>query len=176
MTDIAAKADMGKSTLYEYFSSKSELFMAVFEWLKNRYQIRASDITQNGQTAQENLLNLIKDWAGSLEDMDVHYQLIMEFWAATASSEVKDQLKKAFADIYQAYRQLILQVIQKGIDRGELKKNLDAEAVSAGVIGTLDGIFLQAWFKPEMNPCEISTYYLKTLIQGLSSGPSRSLK
>ncbi|KIX15379.1 TetR/AcrR family transcriptional regulator [Dethiosulfatarculus sandiegensis] len=174
MNDIAQKADMGKSTLYEYFTSKSDLFMAVFGWLKTRYQVTADGFALNGKSAQENLSNLIQGWVASLVDMDVHYQLIMEFWAATASSEVKDQLKQAFADIYQTYREVILKVIEIGMKRGELKEDLDPEAVSAGVIGALDGIFLQAWFKPEMDPTKISNHYITTLIQGLSADPHRS--
>ena len=34
IADIAARAEIGKGTIYEYFTSKEDLFFAVFKWFK----------------------------------------------------------------------------------------------------------------------------------------------
>ena len=42
VADIAVQADIGKGTVYEYFSSKEDLFFAVFEWFQKKTEKAAT--------------------------------------------------------------------------------------------------------------------------------------
>jgi AcrR family transcriptional regulator len=56
IADIAAKAGVGKGTIYEYFNSKEDLFFAVFEWFVRATEADAKVSVQAlGGSASERL-------------------------------------------------------------------------------------------------------------------------
>lgn len=97
IADIAVNAAIGKGTVYEYFDSKEDLFFAVFEWylLKTGRQTRA-EIFAMGGPAADRLLTLNDAIMGQWDDIKDAFTLTMEFWAASASSQIRERFKAAF--------------------------------------------------------------------------------
>ena len=173
MAQIAAHAGLGKGTLYEYFTSKEDLFFAVFEHFKAESATAATvSVSALGGSASERLeaLNdsLMAMW-GELGDI---YSLVMEFWAASASSRLRKKFKEAFRLGYEEFRQIVTSVIREGIASGEFRKNIDAAAIAASLVGVWDALLLQAWFDDTFKPLAVSRKYLQVLLCGMRRADS----
>jgi AcrR family transcriptional regulator len=170
VADIALKAKIGKGTVYEYFKSKEDLFFEVFEWFM--WQIDAAakvGISVLGGSAAERLKALSDSIMGMWDEIEDAFILTMEFWAASASSQMCDRFKKAFRLLYAEFRGTVVALIKDGIDRGEFRPDAKPEPIAAALVGTWDALFLQAWFEENFDPAATANEFLKVLIKGLSS-------
>ena len=177
VADIALKAEIGKGTVYEYFKSKEDLFFAVFEWFM--WQIDAAarvGISALGGSAAERLKALSDSIMAMWDEIEDAFNLTMEFWAASASSQMCDRFKKAFRLLYAEFRGTVVALIKEGIDRGEFRPDVKPEPIAAALVGTWDALFLQAWFEETFDPAATADEFLKVLIQGLAKYPGEKLK
>jgi AcrR family transcriptional regulator len=170
VADIAVYANIGKGTIYEYFDSKEDLFFAVFEWYSKKTGAAATvGISVLGASAAERLeaLNnsLMSLW---IEIKDV-FVLVMEFWAASSSSNMRERFQAAFKQIYHDYRRIVSDLIVDGISRGEFRGDIDPEAIAAALVGTWDALFLQAWFDDSFDPATTAKDFLDTVLRGLAA-------
>jgi len=169
MAEIAVSAGIGKGTVYEYFDSKEDLFFAVFEWYmeESGSAVRVS-ISALGGPASSRLTalsdSLMKTWSGMLEA----YSLVMEFWAASASSQMRQRFKDAFNQAYMDFRGIVSSLIRDGIERGEFRPDIDPEPIAAALVGTWDALLLQAWFDDRFDPVNASKHFMDVAIRGLS--------
>ena len=169
VADIADTAAVGKGTVYEYFSSKEDLFFAVFEDYMQRSGKQATvSISALGGSASERLLALSDATMGLWDDINEVFTLTMEFWAASASSQMQDRFKTAFRDLYKEFRKVIIALIQEGIERGEFRKDIRIESVAAAMVGTWDALFLQAWFEEDFDPVQIARDFLVIILRGMA--------
>lgn len=173
MADIAAKAEVGKGTLYEYFDSKDDLFFAVFEWMIQYYATSFS--TGLGQ-APGSIGERLKGSGMALiiesEHMIEYFALVMEFWAASGASNMRDRFKAAFRNAYQSFRSIISLMIREGMAAGEFRKDLNPEHVASGIIGSLDAMFLQKWFDESFDLRGAAESFINVILDGLSiQGP-----
>ena len=171
MAEIAAGAGVGKGTLYEYVSSKNDLFFAVFEWVAETSWTRARiGVETLGAPASERLQalgrSLVDQWSG----MDEYFGLVMEFWSASSSSELRDRFKDVFREIYSNFRGIVAGLVREGMDRGEFRTDADPEAVAAALVGTWDALILQAWFDETFDLETTTERFLSVVLQGLAAG------
>jgi AcrR family transcriptional regulator len=168
IADIAAGAEIGKGTIYEYFASKEDLFFAVFEWFKMRTEDAARvNIAVLGGSAAKRLEALSDSLMGMWHEIKDVFTLTMEFWAASSSSQMRDRFKANFRNTYQEFRNIVKSLIWEGIERGEFRTDINPESVAAALVGTWDALFLQAWFEDDFDPVTIARDFLSVLIKGL---------
>ena len=170
MADIAVKAGIGKGTLYEYFDSKEELFFAVFEWFVKATETEAKvSISALGGSAAERLNALNDSLMNSWVEMRELFSLVMEFWSASASSQMRQRFKEAFRQGYSDFRRIVSNLIWDGIQRGEFRADVDVESVAAALVGTWDALLLQAWFDDSFDPLSTARKFMSVLIRGLAA-------
>jgi len=168
MADIALAACVGKGTIYEYFASKDDLFFAVFEWFiertANAVRLR---MERKDRSAAEKLLMIVDTIVSFGVEVDDYFTLSMEFWAASAASPQRTRFADVFHETYREFRGLVGGVMQEGVVRGEFSRDVDCKALAAGLVGSLDGIFLQAWFDPSFDPKRTAEKVTQCLIRGM---------
>ena len=169
VSDIALNAAIGKGTVYEYFDSKEDLFFAVFKWylMSSGRQARVG-ISALGGSASQRLMALSDSIMGQWDEIKDVFTLIMEFWAASASAQMRERFKPAFRELYGEFRGIIVSLIREGIERGEFRPDARPESIAAALVGTWDALFLQAWFEENFDPVTTSRDFLKIVISGLS--------
>ena len=166
---IAIKAAIGKGTVYEYFDSKEDLFFAVFEWYTMSTGRKASvSVSALGGSAAERLFALSDSIMGMWDEIKDVFALTMEFWAASASSHMRDRFKAAFRQVYEEFRGIVTSLIREGIERGEFRPDVKPASIAAALVGTWDALFLQAWFEENFDPLDIARNFLEIVIKGLS--------
>lgn len=170
IADIAVTAGIGKGTVYEYFSSKDDLFFAVFEdyWRKAADKAVVGIEALGGSASQRlNTMNeaVMAQWRDTIDS----FPLMMEFWAASASPATTDRFKKAFQQGYMAFRRMVEALIRDGIDRGEFKADIDAASMAAALVGAWDALYLQAWFDADFDPLHTARQFFPVLIAGMKT-------
>lgn len=170
MADIADRAGIGKGTLYEYFDSKEDLFFAVFEWFTQETEAAAKvSISALGGSVSERLAVLSESVMQSWLEMKDHFTLVMEFWAASASSQMKQRFKGYFRQAYEDFRRIVAALIREGIEHGEFREDIVPESVAAALVGTWDALLLQAWFDETFDPLTTARDFVAVLIRGLAA-------
>ena len=169
MSEIATEAGMGKGTLYEYFNSKEELFFAVFEWLVQQSGAQAKvGVAALGGSASDRLKALSDSLMALWVDQTDFFSLVMEFWSASASSQMRERFKSAFSQAYSDFRRIVSALIREGMERGEFRTDVDIESVAAALVGTWDALLLQAWFDQDFDPLTKARNFLNVVLKGLA--------
>ena len=170
MAEIAACAGIGKGTIYEYFDSKEDLFFAVFEWYMQESGAAATvSISALGGPASSQLMALSDSLITSWADMMDVYSLVMEFWAASASSQMRQRFKEAFRQGYEDFRHIVSSLIKDGIERNEFRPDINPESIAASLVGTWDALLLQAWFDDSFDPVTTAKNFMNIVVTGLAA-------
>ena len=170
VASIAGKANIGKGTVYEYFQSKEDLFFAVFEWFQKKTEKAAVvGISDLSGGAADRLKALNDSLMGLWDEIKDVFALVMEFWAASSSTQMRQRLKSAFKQLYNDYRRIVSALIQDGIKSGEFRPDVKPEPVAAALVGTWDALFLQAWFDESFDPAATAKDFLDTVLHGLAA-------
>ncbi len=171
MEAIAEQAGIGKGTLYEYFQSKQDLFLACFETYIDQYfeTIEAQTGAAGNGSASEQLRRATHAAFAFADHVEELFPLTFEFWAASASSRMRGRIMDLFRGMYAQARRLLGAIIQRGIEEGEFDANIHVASVTAVLVGSFDGLFLQAWFDPNMNPLRAGTAFIDVVIRGLET-------
>ena len=167
--DIAEYAGIAKGTVYLYFRSKHDLFLAVcYDYIaaieRIGKQAERSSTTAAAQI-QQHIHTLL---AMSTETRDL-LPLILEFWSASASPHRHASVAALFRDAHSRLRMLIADQIRKGQQEGEFDRSADASQVATMLVGALDGIFLQASFDPGLDPVCVGDQFVSILLRSLAA-------
>jgi AcrR family transcriptional regulator len=170
IASIARQANIGKGTVYEYFNSKEDLFFAVFEWFQKKTEKAAVvGISDLGGGAADRLKALNDSLMGLWNEIKDVFVLVMEFWAASSSTQMRQRFKAAFKQLYDDYRRVVSALIQDGINSGEFRSDVKPEPVAAALVGTWDALFLQAWFDESFDPATTAKDFMDTVLHGLAA-------
>lgn len=168
--DVAAHAGVGKGTVYEYFRSKEELFLRLFDWYTTQaFAAMTHDADDvSGDSAMEGLRRACDSLLVSCREMQELYPLTMEFWSASTAPEFREGLTEEFRQLYVRFRGDFASRIRAAITEGEVGAHVDPDAVASVLVGALDGIVLQAWFDPAVDPVAAGRHFLDLLARGMA--------
>ena len=172
VAEIAERAGVGKGTVYEYFSSKEELLFAVFESINADISSRMNDALAAGRSSEEQLHNLLRLGAQViLEQIDLQ-PVILDFWVASRGKDFEETYRRAVVASYSLFRNLVSDFIREEQHRGEFKTSVDAEALAAVVVATVDGLGIQLSFDRSIDPHTITRAFGRLLYESLTTESS----
>jgi AcrR family transcriptional regulator len=123
--DIAQAAGMSTGAVFASFADKSELFEEI---LTADYEVIYAQMTQasrNAKTIDEALLGLFGvAYSFHVEQLPLLRASIAVSWTRSEAAE-----RRARADIKHIFR-LIADATQRGVDQGQLKKDIDAKLLA----------------------------------------------
>jgi AcrR family transcriptional regulator len=172
VSDISSHAGVGKGTVYEYFSSKEELFFAVFELINDEIRSRVDMTVTGSASAKEVLTAIFRSSAEIITEHREIFSMNLDFWAASRGSAFEDRFTTACRAMYQEYRELAAGVIRRGQDEGDFRTDFDADQVATMVVAALDGLGVQSWFDRAIDPLPASEAFSDALCSGLCRGSS----
>ncbi|MBN1221034.1 MAG: TetR/AcrR family transcriptional regulator [Anaerolineae bacterium] len=165
MSDIAQAIGVSQGTMYHYFRSKDELFLAVLNvWNE---QIKA--IVQ--QLPNSDLSTVDKFWlvnqlaASFFETGEDLLPVLVEYWAYTLRNP---EAAASFREFFILMQQSFKDILQAGIEAGEFKP-VDIEIASALPLIILDGVTLLTAIlgKDFMQPVEQTRLAQELVFEGL---------
>lgn len=140
--EIASSAELGKGTIYSYFKSKDEIYIAILESEFDILLGRMNRVILNFTTA-EHALNELFDtfiqYSRERRGLIKAIFLQIEQQPSLRMREVVLRLKEKTGE----WVKLMAYVLQKGIDRGEFK-GFSIERMANSVIGLILGLVIQS--------------------------------
>ncbi len=168
MSDIAETSGLSKGSLYWYFDSKDSIILNLLEkFFEPELKDLRALLTDN--RSAENRLEIYVDRVSiDMVTMVKWMPLIHDFIALAFR---KEQVRKAISRYYQRHLEILLSLIQQGMDAGEFQAENAMEA-SIAIGSIMEGTVL-LWI---YDPAQIDIkYHLKTninlLLQGLRTKP-----
>jgi TetR/AcrR family fatty acid metabolism transcriptional regulator len=172
MIDIATAAGIGKGTIYEYFTSKEDVFATSFEYFFQSLELSIRDKLKDIDDPVLQL-RLIAELSlhSVLHGNGDYMHIMMDFWAEGVRNKNQEFLDKVdLKAVYTKYRNLIKSIIQSGIDKHIFRK-VDTATAASVFIGLYDGIMLQWIMDPEsINIDKVIDFVTDDFINGIVEG------
>jgi AcrR family transcriptional regulator len=132
MDDIAEETGLSKGTLYLYFKSKDELIIAIldriFEGIFKQLAARKNSELSAAEAIAQFTEEAIRDYKRMMRIIPIAY----EFLALAFRNKT---VQKALQQYFRHYMDVLVPLIQRGIDNGEFRHvNPEEVAIAAGAI------------------------------------------
>ncbi len=168
MEAVADEAGIGKGTVYEYFKSKTDLFLALHDHmiaeLKNFYMKELAKVTEPVVMLERFIdvaFQTFRLW-------EPFFLVFFDFWAEGGRGEQQDLLQTRLRDAYAESRNDIAAIIAAGVKDGSFRCD-DPLLTAANILASLDGLVLQ-WL------CDRNAFDLDAMCKNLTRTTLRSLR
>jgi TetR/AcrR family transcriptional regulator len=132
MDEIAEGAELSKGTLYLYYKSKEDLYLAVAmrgtEILRQLFQ----KVVDSNVHPIKMIADLGEAYFGYFKNYRDYFRMFYFFENPQVQSQVSDEMRQVCVQDDQKIWELVVAIIQRGIDQGVLRKDLNP--LEAGVM------------------------------------------
>lgn len=168
MEAVADEAGIGKGTVYEYFKSKTDLFLALHDHmiaeLKNFYMKELSQVVEPTL-----LLERFIDVAfQTFRQWEPFFLVFFDFWAEGGRGEQQHLLQTRLRDAYAESRNDIAAIIDAGVKDGSFQCD-NPLLTAANILASLDGLILQ-WL------CDRNAFDLDAMRKNFTQTVLRNLR
>ncbi|HEX6447927.1 MAG TPA: TetR/AcrR family transcriptional regulator [Trebonia sp.] len=126
--DVAARAGVGKATIYRRWPGKEDLLIAAFASLKRPLPQPV------GENVRDDLIAMLAVMAKDSDDPRYSRQFAMLHGEGERYPRLLARYKEL---VVEPRRELIRQVLRRGMDTGELKKDMDVEVAMLMLTGAV---------------------------------------
>ena len=141
LADIMRETGLEKGGIYNHFSSKEQLALEAFDYAYGLVQQRVRAALAGKHNAIERLLAIVSVFQSEAEDPPVAGGcpiLNTAIEADDANEVLRDRARSAMDD----WRATIHRIVNKGIERQEIRPGTDADEVATILITTLEGAIM----------------------------------
>ncbi|MFQ5802341.1 MAG: TetR/AcrR family transcriptional regulator [Candidatus Methylomirabilales bacterium] len=168
MDAVAEEAGIGKGTVYEYFKSKTDLFLALHEHmlseLKDFYMKELKGIRQPAAMLERFIAVAFE----TFRLWEPFFLVFFDFWAEGGRGEQQALLQTQMREAYAVSRDDVAAIIAAGVKDGSFRCDNPVLA-AASILAALDGLVLQ-WL------CDHDAFNLDAMRETLTQTVLRSLK
>lgn len=141
LADIMRETGLEKGGIYNHFSSKEQLALEAFDYAYGLIQQRVRQALAGKLNAIERLLAIVSVFQGIAEDPPVAGGcpiLNTAIEADDANEVLRDRARAAMDD----WRSTIQRIVNKGIERQEIRPGINVDEVATIFITTLEGAIM----------------------------------
>jgi TetR/AcrR family transcriptional repressor of nem operon len=141
LADIMRETGLEKGGIYNHFSSKEQLALESFDYAYELVQQRVRQALSGKFDAIERLLAIVSVFQSEVEDPPVAGGcpiLNTAIEADDANELLRDRARSAMDD----WRATIHRIVNKGIERQQIRPGVDADEVASILIATLEGALM----------------------------------
>jgi AcrR family transcriptional regulator len=161
LKQIARKVGIGKSTIYDYFSSKEEIILLLLDEPLSEVRSRAGDIAAGTGNAVEQLNRILEmHLEVLLRDKAFIFKLSFEFQRLPLDVQARHEHKR------QDYQGLLRRLVQEGISDGSFRP-VDPDITVKILLSILSSVILTA--RPTGTPLEMLNEGLDLIFKGLEA-------
>jgi len=158
MDDLVRVSGLSKGTLYWHFSSKEEVFLALFD----RFNQEIFQAWSRLETDDRSSLELAWALGEIYVDRLVSDPIPLGAWGEFL---LQPSARLRYASVLRESRERLAALMRRGIERGEIR-DLDAEGIAAALIAAIEGTLLQAMVDPDFD----AKAHLPVLWEGIHRG------
>jgi len=171
MDDIVEKAGLSKGAIYQYFSTKEDLFLALCRMQQADLRKRLEEAFAGGGHVRERLERGAKVFLASLkgEYRDLP-RVGLEFWS---EARRRPEFRKESRRNYLTWRAFLAKVIADGVHRGEIQAEVGPDALASVILAVSDGLTLHSLIHGKgIEPEEVMSVFLAASFQGIGVRPA----
>ena len=161
---VAERLGLTDSGVLHYFPTKDALIDAVVDRALERQTSQMRALVEPGGLEA---IQRMSEWGAIVEETPelVALQVILSSEAILENSTVAQQVKRR----YTAVHDLAAGLIRQGIDRGEIRADIDADWEASAIIAYLDGIRLQWLYSNRQLPiAQAVRHYFELLVDRIA--------
>lgn len=128
--EIAKEARVGKGTVYEYFSSKKEVFEEACLVGMDELYNALENIKNSNKTFKEKIIEIFKY---KYRNINIKRGLAESFYAS--GDLISENIKNAFISFMLKNYTLIMEIVKEGIKEGVIAKDSDTELIACYIMG-----------------------------------------
>lgn len=162
MQDIADGVSLQKASLYHHVASKQEILLSLLDQAIDLITERVRPITTQPGTAAEKLRQACRVYLSALADrVDLVSILLLEHRSLEPKYHARHVPRR------DRFEQLWRQLLQEGIDSGEICQGRDAALTARALLGVLNWTI--TWFRPTgpLTIEEIADYISSLFLEGM---------
>lgn len=168
MEAVAEEAGIGKGTVYEYFKSKTDLFLVLYDHmlaeLKDFYMKELAGIQQPAAILERFIAVAFQ----TFRVWEPFFLVFFDFWAEGGRGEQQALLQTRLREAYAVARADVAAIIAAGVKDGSFRCD-NPLLTAASILATLDGLVLQ-WL------CDRDAFDLDAMRETLTQGILRGLQ
>jgi AcrR family transcriptional regulator len=145
--DIAAAAGCSRGLPTYLFGSKEGLLLALADYLVERFRTRLFEPALEQRRGLPALLTWIRVYVDSLRGPELQVRAACVLLGEALGSE--PAFLPAVNRVHRNVRSMVEHYLREGVERGEIRRDIDPVAHAALLIGTLRGISLLAVTDPD---------------------------
>lgn len=126
--DVAARAGVGKATLYRRYAGKEDLLIAAFASLKSPLP------EPKGESARDDLIAMLDVMAKDADDPRYARQFTLLHGEGARYPRLVARFKE---QVVEPRRETIRQVLRRGVKTGELREDTDVEIAMLALTGAM---------------------------------------
>ena len=165
IVQITKKANMGKSTFYEYFKNKEDVINVwVVDMLSNILESTSIDISKFKTQSQK--IEYMVEYSCSNEfTNEMFVSTFLEFWRL-ALNEKNEESSKLLKQFYLEVSEIIELLIEEGIAAKEFKP-CDTKITASAIMALIDGLWIQFMVNDNYDIGTYSNITIKTFLDGI---------
>jgi AcrR family transcriptional regulator len=139
-TDLAGAVGVSQGALFKHFASKEAIWLAVMAWVSEHLLRSLHEAVDKAPTPAEALHCVF----------DAHVRFVMAHPGVPRvifhelQQPEDSPLKQQVRGLMQSYRQLLLELLQSSVQRGDAEANLDVSAAATLFMGIVQGLVMQS--------------------------------
>ena len=133
MDDIAKEVQIGKSTIYEYFDSKKDLFEEMLMYIATGYYKSMKIEVEKWDSSKDKLIAFTIYHGKFMRD---HLKFVES--AMMDKNLISEKMGKQILSRKEAVFRLLEDILKKGVLSGELVEDIDTQLAACAVIGSIN--------------------------------------
>ena len=169
MDDIAEETGLGKGTLYLYFKSKDDLIIAILDRMFQREFKQLENLDQPAQSSTDAIWNITELLTKEILSLLRLIPIVYQFLALAFRNRYVQRAMKKYIN---RYLDILIPIIQRGIDSGEFRQ-VDAREVAVAMGAVIEGtLLLWVYDKSIVDPQYHIHSGMKLLLEGVQARSS----
>jgi AcrR family transcriptional regulator len=143
ISDIMRVTGLQKGGIYNHFKNKDELALQAFDFAFALVSQRTRAVVRNKRHAIERLLGIVEVFSSFVDNPPIKGGCPL-LNTAVESDDTHPALRERAQQGMNSWQKLICQIIQKGIEKGEIHPQVNANEVATILISTLEGAIMMS--------------------------------
>lgn len=143
ISDIMRVTRLQKGGIYNHFKSKDELALLAFDYAIAQIRERNKAALRNKRHAVERLQAIIDVFRSNINNPPIKGGCPL-LNTAVESDDTHPALRDRTQAAMNSWREMICRIIQKGMEKGEIRPTIDADEVATIIISTLEGAVMMS--------------------------------